>query len=91
MSRQPHRILVLALLALTFLLPTLATAQPHPREAVAAVITRHDAGPSFLARLESLFSVLWKNGSGLEPDGRPGPITTTAGDNGSILEPDGRH
>lgn len=94
MSRnpKPHRILVLALLALTFLLPTLAAAQPHPREAVPAAAVRPDASPSLLAQLRSLLSALWQNGSGLEPNGRPGPgPVTTAGDNGSGLEPDGRH
>ena len=94
MSRQPHRILVLALFAIVFLLPALATAQPHPRGALSAATARHDAGPSFLlAQLRSLLSVLWQNGSILDPDGRPvpNPPATTAGDTGSGLDPDGRH
>jgi len=92
MPRRLKRLPVLALIALVFLLPALATAAPHHSEAVLAPAERHVAGPSLLAQLRSLLSVLWKNGSGLEPNGRPGPATaTTAGDNGSILEPDGRH
>lgn len=92
MPRRPKRLSVLALIALVFLLPALATAQPQPREAVPVVAARHDAGPSFFAELRSLLSVLWKNGSGLEPNGRTGPgAATTAGDNGSGLDPDGRH
>jgi hypothetical protein len=93
MPRRLKRLPVLALIALVFLLPALATAAPHHSEAVLAPAERHGAGPSFLAQLQSLLSVLWKNGSGLDPNGRPGPNfpATTAGDNGSILEPDGRH
>jgi len=94
MSRtpKPHRILVLALLALVFLLPALATAAPHHSEAVPVAAARHDAGPSLLlAQLQGFLSFLWKNGSGLDPDGRPGPNppATTAGDTGSGLEPNG--
>ena len=70
MSRQPHRILVLALLALVFLLPALATAQPHPGEAVPVAAARPGIGPSFLAQLRSLLSTFWKNGSILDPNGR---------------------
>ncbi len=90
MSRhpKPHRILVLTLLALVFLLPAFAVAQP--REDVSMAAARHDTSPSLLAQLRSLFSVLWQTGSGLDPNGRPGPATT-AGDNGSGLDPDGRH
>ncbi|HEX3525491.1 MAG TPA: hypothetical protein VH988_00360 [Thermoanaerobaculia bacterium] len=90
-SSKSHRAVVLALLALVFLLPALATAQPQPREAMSAATTSHDT--AFLDQLRSLLSTLWKTGSILEPNGRPGPNppATTAGDTGSILEPDGRH
>ena len=93
MPRRLNRLPALALLALVFLLPALAIAQPHPREAVSVAAARYDAGPRFLAQLRSLLSLLWKNGSGLDPDGRPGPNSpaTTAGDTGSGLDPDGRH
>lgn len=90
MPRRPKRLSVLALIALVFLLPALATAQPHLREDVPAAAAGHDAGPSLLAQLWSLLSVLWQNGSILDPDGRPGPgAATTAGDTGSGLDPNG--
>jgi len=91
MPRRPKRLPVLALIALVFLLPALATAAPHYSEAVLAPAERHDASPSLLTQLQGLLSFLWKNGSGLDPDGRPGPgPATTTGDTGSGLDPNGR-
>jgi hypothetical protein len=94
--RHPARPLILApfaLIAFLVLTPSLATAQP-PRvsssPATATSTAHSETTFPLLANLRSLFSALWKNGSGLEPNGRPGPVTT-AGDTGSILEPDGRH
>ena len=92
MPRRPKRLPVLALIALVFLLPALATAAPHHSEAVLPPAERQESAPTLFAQLRSLLSALWQNGSGLEPDGRPSPgAATTAGDNGSILDPDGRH
>jgi hypothetical protein len=95
---KPHRIPVLALTAIIFLLPALATAQPHPREAAfAAAAAQPEAGPSLLAKIRSLLSVLWADtGSGLDPNGAGSrtsvmPGATITGDTGSILDPDGRH
>lgn len=97
--RHPARPLILAPLALITLLvltPSLATAQP-PRvsssTATTTSATHSETTFPLLTNLRSLFSsfsILLKNGSGLEPDGRPGPVTTT-GDTGSGLDPDGRH
>lgn len=95
MLRRPKRLLVpvLALIALVFLLPALATAAPHHSEAVLAPAERHASAPALFAQLRSLLSLLWKTGSGLDPNGtQPGaPNATTSGDTGSGLEPDGRH
>lgn len=102
MPRHPkrHRIPALALItlvALVFLVPALATAQPHQGEAVLAAAARPEAGPSLFAQLRSFLSVLWADtGSGLDPDGAGArtssvPDATIMGDTGSILDPDGRH
>jgi len=95
MPRRPKRLLVpaLALIALVVLFPALTTAAPHQGEAVRAPAERHESAPSLFNQLRSLLSLLWENGSGLDPNGgKPGaPNATTSGDNGSILEPDGRH
>lgn len=98
MPRRPTRLLVpaLTLIALTFLLPALATAQPQQKAPLAAA-ERPEAHPGLFSQLRILLSVLWaETGSVLEPNGassRPGsaPNATTTGDNGSGLEPDGRH
>ena len=99
MPRHPKRLLIpiLALLALVFLLPTLATAQPHHGEAVPVAAERPAAGPSFFSKIRSLLSVLWaETGSGLDPNGTgTGPSSGSGtnaagtGDNGSGLEPNG--
>jgi len=86
MPRHPARLVLIALLVLS---PALATAQP-PRASSTTSATHSETTFPLFAHLRSLFSVLWKNGSILEPDGRPGPFTTT-GDTGSILDPNGRH
>jgi hypothetical protein len=93
--RHPARPLILALLVLIafVLTPSLATA--HPPRTSSTTATNHASGPThsastfpLLANLRSLFSGLLKTGSGLDPDGRPGPVTTT-GDTGSGLDPNG--
>jgi len=95
MPRRPKCLLVsaLVLIALVALLPALGTAAPHRGEAVLAPAERHESAPSLFAQLRSLLSLLWKTGSGLDPNGtHPGaPNATTSGDTGSGLEPDGRH
>jgi hypothetical protein len=94
MPRRLKRLLVpvLALIALVVLFPALTTAAPHQGEAVRAPAERHEAAPSLFAQLRSLLSLLWKTGSGLDPNGtQPGaPNATTSGDTGSGLDPDGR-
>jgi hypothetical protein len=97
MPRRPkrHLVPVLALIALVFLVPALTTAAPRQGEDVRAPAERHEAAPSLFAQLQSLLSsFLWKNGSGLDPNGaKPGPSAGSGimptGDNGSILEPNG--
>ena len=98
MPRRPKRLRVpilalIALVALVVVFPALTTAAPHQGEAVHAPVERHEAAPSLFAQLRGLLSLLWENGSGLEPNGaKPGtPNATTSGDNGSILDPNGRH
>jgi len=92
MPQRPKRLLILALIALTFLIPSLATARPHHEEAALSAAERPDAGPSLLSQLRSLLSVLWaENGSILEPDGSAATGSGTNGDTGSGLEPDGHH
>ena len=96
MPQLPKRLLVpaLALTALVFLLPALATAQPQ-REAVRSPAERTEAASSLFAEIRSLLSILWaENGSGLEPNGgatsgASEPNAATTGDNGSGLEPNG--
>jgi hypothetical protein len=96
MPRRSKRLRVstlalIALVALVVVFPALTTAAPRQAEALRAPAERHQAAPSLLAELRSLLSLLWENGSGLEPNGgKPGaPNATTSGDNGSILEPNG--
>jgi hypothetical protein len=97
MPRRPTRLLALALtlIALVFLGPGLATAQPQGKAALSA--ERPAASLNFLSRLRNLLSVLWTDtGSILEPDGarsqpNTAPQPALAGDTGSILDPDGRH
>jgi hypothetical protein len=100
MPQRPARPLVpaLVLIALVFLTPALATAQPHGGEAALQAAERPQAGQSLFAKAWTLLSALWaENGSGLEPNGSTGassgtgtPNAATTGDNGSGLEPDGR-
>jgi hypothetical protein len=96
MPRRPkrHLVPVLSLIALVFLVPALTTAAPRQGEDVRAPAERHEAAPSLFVQLRSLLSTLWKNGSGLEPNGaKPGPSTGSGivptGDNGSGLDPNG--
>lgn len=89
-----HRIPALALTALVFLLPALATAQPHQGEFVLSAAARNEDAPSLFAQFRSLLSVLWKTGSILDPDGAgvrrsTEPNTPISGDTGSGLEPNG--
>ncbi len=94
MPRRPKRLLVpvLALIALVALFPALTTAAPRQGEAGRAPAEHHEFAPSLFTQFQSLLSLLWENGSILEPDGgKPiAPHATTSGDNGSGLEPDGR-
>jgi len=98
MPRRSKRLRVptLALIALATLLaafPSRTTAAPRQSEALRAPAEHHQAAPNLFAHLRSLLSLLWEDGSGLEPNGaKPGtPNATTSGDNGSILDPNGRH
>jgi hypothetical protein len=99
MPRHSTRLLVpaLALIALGFLVPTLATALPQG-EAVLSAAERPEAAPGRLSQLWSLLSVLWsENGSILEPNGaHAGPTSgsgtapnESTGDTGAGLEPNG--
>jgi hypothetical protein len=87
MPRHPKRLLIAALLALTFL----ATTRPlHADQAARPAAERSESGPGLLAQLRGLLSVLWaETGSGLEPDGTATTRSGTNGDTGSGLEPDG--
>jgi hypothetical protein len=93
--RKRHLVPILALIALVFLVPALTTAAPRQAEDVHAPAERHEATFSLFAQFQSLLSsFLWKNGSGLEPNGaKPDPSAGSGiaptGDNGSILEPNG--
>ena len=96
MSRHPTRLLpALALLALTFLTPTLATA--FPQGATLRSAAEHSStAPGLFARLWDLLSAVWTTGSILEPNGSssaagPGsdPDAASVGDTGSGLEPNG--
>jgi len=97
MPRPPSRLLIptLALIALLFLTPTLATAFPQGATLRSAA-ERPEAAPGLFSKLWELLSAIWANGAGLEPDGAnvaPGTepnSSGTTGDNGAGLEPDGR-
>src|SRR6185436_2098825 len=97
MSRLRSRLLVpaLALIALGFLVPALATALPQG-EAVLSAAERPEATPGRLSQLWRLLSVLWsENGSILAPNGSHGGPTSgsgtaptaSTGDTGAGLEP----
>lgn len=99
MPRSPSRLRLpaLALIALVFLVPALATALP-PDARILSAAERPDATPGFFSQLWGSLSVLWsENGSGLEPNGgansgapsEPEPNGADSGDNGSGLDPDG--
>jgi hypothetical protein len=99
MTRLRSRLLVpaLALIALAFLFPALATALPQG-EAILSVAERQEDSPGYLFQLWSLLSALWsENGSILELNGAhagPTPGSGTApnastGDTGAGLEPNG--
>jgi hypothetical protein len=98
MFRRPMRLLVptLALIALVVLFPALTTAAPRHGEAVLSPAEHHEATHSLFAQLRGLLSTLWKNGSGLEPNGAKtgassasGTSLIVSGDTGSILDPNG--
>jgi len=95
MPRPPSRLLIptLALIALLFLTPTLATAFPQGAPLRSAA-ERPVVAPGLFSQLWELLSAVWATGSGLEPNGgtaAPGaePNSGTPGDNGSGLDPDG--
>jgi hypothetical protein len=99
MPRRPSRLLVpaLALIALVFLSPALATALPLGAEPALRAAEHPQAGQGLFAKAWTLFSALWaETGSVLEPDGAgasSGGGTANAantGGTGSVLEPDGR-
>jgi len=92
MTRLRSRLLVptLALIALAFLFPALATALPQGEEAILSVAECQEGSPGRLSQLWSLLSSLWaETGSILEPNGEPKPTAGSSGDTGSILEPNG--
>ena len=99
MLRLRSRLLVpaLALIALGFLFPALATALPQG-EAGSLVAERQEVTPGRLSQLWNLLSALWaETGSGLEPNGAPRPSSGSgtepeagsSGDTGPGLEPNG--
>ncbi len=100
MLRYSTRVLVPTLLALLFVVPSLATARPAHKDAGVSAAEHREVTPSLLSKIQEFLSVLWaENGSILDPNGA-GPGTSSgdgtgenpasAGDNGSILDPDGR-
>ncbi len=93
MSRHSTRLLLptLALIALTLLTPTLATAFPQGATLRSAA-ERPDATPGLLDKLWDLLSAVWTTGSGLDPNGAASgiePSAASTGDTGSILDPNG--
>jgi hypothetical protein len=99
MPRSPShfRLPALALIALVFLAPALATALP-PDARILSAAERPEATPGLLSQLWGFFSSLWsENGSILDPNGTPRPssgsgnepASADSGDNGSGLEPNG--
>jgi hypothetical protein len=91
MTRLRKRLLVpaLALIALAFLFPALATALPQEGTVLSAA-ERQEATPGRLSQLWILLSALWaENGSILEPNDGPKPTAGSSGDNGSGLDPNG--
>lgn len=92
MPRLRSRLLVpaLALIALIYLCPAVATALPQG-EAGPLVAERQEATPGRLAYLWSFLSALWREPKGAPSPGLPTePDAAGSGDNGSGLEPDGR-
>jgi len=96
MSRHPIRLrLTLALLALTLLTPTLATAFPQ-NTIPGSAAERSSTDPGLFARLWDLLSAAWSPGSILDPNGSSGasspgsdPDSGSIGDTGSGLDPNG--
>ncbi len=95
MPRPPSRLLIptLALIALLFLAPTLATAFPQSATLRSAA-ELPEASPGFFSKLWALLSAVWATGSGLEPNGGTTasgtePNGSSGGDTGSGLEPNG--
>ena len=95
MPRPPSRLLIptLALIALLFLTPTLATAFPQGAPLRSAA-ERAEAAPGLVSKLWALLSAIWANGAGLEPNGAnaaPGtaPNSGTTNETGPGLDPDG--
>jgi hypothetical protein len=98
MSRLRSRLLVPALIALGFLLPTLVRALPS-RDAVLSAAEHQEAASGRLSQLWSLLSALWsETGSILDPNGTAAGASSGSGaepgaansaDNGSGLDPDG--
>ena len=96
MSRNATRLpIALALLALVFLSPTLATAFPQGA-ILSSAAERPEATPGLFSTIWDLFSAVWTIGSVLEPNGAgtntgPGTDPNAAGsrDTGSGLDPNG--
>ncbi len=94
MPRPPSRLLIptLALIALLFLAPTLATAFPQSATLRSAA-DRPEATSGLFSQLWELLSAVWANAAGLEPNGgnaAPGSEPSSGtGDNGAGLEPNG--
>jgi hypothetical protein len=89
MSRHPARPFLLALLLLTLgvLAPVQAVAQPQGVLVASAAESSEALG--LFSRLWDLFSSIWANGPGLDPNGANSAPGAAAGDNGSGLEPNG--
>jgi hypothetical protein len=94
MPRSPSRLLIpaVALVALVFLSPSLATASPQD-----ATLRSAAERSGLFTKLWDLLSAVWANGSILDPNGTgpsasSGPGTepnAPTGDNGPGLDPDG--
>jgi len=91
MSRRPLKTAVLVLLALFLSFPAFAGQHPKPKtETNQTFSLRREA----LALWDCFFAILLKNGSGIDPFGKPvpsdpGATTQGTGDNGSGIDPFG--
>lgn len=92
MNRRPLKTAVLVLLALFLSFPAFASPRPKPKtgESQSASFRREA-----LALWDYFFAILLKNGSGIDPYGKPAPpdpagaTAQGSGDNGSGIDPFG--